>query len=84
MPRKRANPDTAHGEVSVKKRKEDEVIGIPTILPWSGNKNAKIWELISGLSRPENFKVLFGKKEQKEVEYYLFCLFAARAEDGAD
>jgi hypothetical protein len=82
MPRKHANPDTAHGEVSVKKRKEE--IGIPTILPWSGNKNAKIRELISGLSRPENFKVLFGKKEQKEVEYYLFCPFAARAEDGAD
>ncbi|KAF8502523.1 hypothetical protein JB92DRAFT_2833564 [Gautieria morchelliformis] len=44
MPRKHANPGTPH-EGAAKKRKNDEANGIPTSLPWSANKNAKIWEL---------------------------------------
>ncbi|KAF8493592.1 hypothetical protein JB92DRAFT_2625940, partial [Gautieria morchelliformis] len=51
---------------AAKTRKDDEAKGIPTTLPWSANKNAKIWELITELSKPENFKVLFRKKDQKE------------------
>jgi hypothetical protein len=34
---------------------------------WSLNNHAKIWELIGLLSRPDIYKVLFGKKDPKEV-----------------
>ncbi|KAF8574084.1 hypothetical protein K439DRAFT_1373466, partial [Ramaria rubella] len=52
--------------MAAKKRKEDQAAGIPSTLSWSANKNEKIWALIAELSKPENFKVMFGKKDKTE------------------
>jgi hypothetical protein len=42
--------------------------GIPMSLPWTLDNNAKVWLLIAELGKLENFRVLFGKKDKKEVQ----------------
>jgi hypothetical protein len=40
------------------------------------NKAAKTWELIAELKKMENYKVLFGKPEKKEVSGYCIQVVA--------
>ena len=68
---KRTNPENAdqmpRGRAATKKRKENLAAGIPSSLPWTLDNNAKTWLLIAELGKMENYKVLFGKKDKKEV-----------------
>jgi hypothetical protein len=58
----------AHGSAAPKcKRQTSKGSGIPTSLPWAANKAAKTWESIAELGKMENYNVLFGKQEKKEV-----------------
>jgi hypothetical protein len=36
-------------------------------IPWAENDGSLIWSLITEMEKPENFKVLLGKKDKKEV-----------------
>ncbi|KAF8575273.1 hypothetical protein K439DRAFT_1254692, partial [Ramaria rubella] len=36
---------------------------------WAVNNSAKMWQLIKEIGRLENFKILFGKKDKKEVSH---------------
>jgi hypothetical protein len=36
-------------------------------IPWTENEGRLIWSLITEMEKPENFKVLLGKKDKKEV-----------------
>jgi hypothetical protein len=37
------------------------------VIDWSGNNGALIWQLITELEKPENFKVFLGKRDKHEV-----------------
>jgi hypothetical protein len=38
--------------------------------PWTADKNKLVWDLITEMEKPDNSKVLFGKKEKGEVRDY--------------
>jgi len=59
MPPKRKSNDT---QGSDKKPR----LSLPPI-PWAENDAALTWSLIGELEKPENFKVLFGKRDNSEV-----------------
>ncbi|KAI0732125.1 hypothetical protein C8Q72DRAFT_774919 [Fomitopsis betulina] len=36
-------------------------------IDWKANNGALLWQLIGELEKPENFRVLFGKRDKNEV-----------------
>jgi hypothetical protein len=36
-------------------------------IPWTEDSGRLIWSLLTEMEKPENFKVLLGKKDKKEV-----------------
>ena len=36
-------------------------------IPWTEDNGRLIWSLLTEMEKPENFKVLLGKKDKKEV-----------------
>jgi len=48
--------------MSVKKLKTP----LPEI-PWSENNHAQVWSLIAEISKPVNYKVLYGIQDKNEV-----------------
>lgn len=76
MPPKRVNNPVVSGDSGSpgavsgppQKRVND---GIPRNLPWSEDRNAKVYEFIAELEEYENFRVLFGKQDATEVRLSL-------------
>ncbi|KIM68709.1 hypothetical protein SCLCIDRAFT_1208908 [Scleroderma citrinum Foug A] len=48
--------------MSAKKSK----IPLPKVL-WSENSHARVWSLVAEITKPVNYKVLYGKKDKSEV-----------------
>ena len=46
-------------------------------IPWAQNDGRLVWSLISEMERPENFKVLLGKKDNKEVCLVVYIIFSS-------
>ena len=46
-------------------------------IPWSENSHARVWNLIAEISKPVNYKVLYGKKDKNEVCITLYFAFFA-------
>ncbi|KDQ18480.1 hypothetical protein BOTBODRAFT_52482 [Botryobasidium botryosum FD-172 SS1] len=40
---------------------------VPRQLPWSSNNSAKVHEFIDEMEKPDNFRILFGKRTKKDV-----------------
>jgi len=68
--RKPPNTDTTQIPVPKKPRK---ISAIGTI-SWGANSSALISQLLCEVEKPENFKVLFGKKDKHEVSLPLFSM----------
>ena len=48
--------------------------GIKSSLPpiiWDADQHALTWALLNELEKKENFKILFGKRDSKEVSWHL-------------
>lgn len=43
---------------------------IPRTLPWSKDNSYAVHKFIAEMERPENFIILFGKKDKKDVSYH--------------
>jgi hypothetical protein len=68
--RKPPNMDVTQIQIPVPK-KPRKISAIGTIT-WGANSSALIYQLLCEVEKPENFKVLFGKKDKHEVSWPLF------------
>jgi len=51
-------------------------IKVPLLeIPWSENSHARVWSLIAEISKPANYKVLYGKKDKNEVCFTFYFAF---------
>jgi hypothetical protein len=48
-----------------------------SIINWSANGGELVWELITELEKPENFKVFLGKKDKHDVSNIMFLPFSS-------
>jgi hypothetical protein len=74
MPNAKHPADASIVNPTAKKSKVDS--DLPKRFPWAADGSAKVWELISELSEPANFGVLFGEKEVGDVSNQLLSALA--------
>ena len=67
---KRKPASTAEQPSVLKKPQKTSTLGL---IPWGANSSFLIYQLLCEVEKPENFKVLFGKKDKHEVSSALYA-----------
>lgn len=56
-------------------RRSDDACKIPDIC-WGENNDVLVWSLLGEVEKEENYRVLYGKNDPKEVSYMFTSLFS--------